>query len=434
MKRCCTAIVVMALLLPLAGVPPLLPGTTTPAAARPSPVPPNDLVRQAVVGVVRPVTWTWLLRGSAPVTWGRPGDVAVPADYDGNGRTDVAVWRPSTGVWWVRGGARVTWGRPGDVAVPADYDGDGRTDIAVWRPSTGAWWVRGGARVPWGRPGDVAVPADYDGNGATDIAVWRPSTSRWLVRGLPDVTWGRRGDRVVPGDYDGNGGTDVAVWRPSTGRWLVRGLPDVTWGRRGDLPVLFSRPSTPAAPFHAVVTAAPSGRMRASWRPGCPVGLGDLRLLAVSHVGFDGLVHRGQLVVHRKHAAPLGRVFRTLYDARFPIRRMRLVDEYGADDDRSMSDDNSSAFNCRAVTGRPGVWSQHSYGWAVDLNPFENPYVSRGTVLPADAAAYADRSRRDTGMIHARDVVVRAFGSIGWTWGGSWSRPKDYQHFSVTGR
>jgi hypothetical protein len=99
-----------------------------------------------------------------------------------------------------------------------------------------------------------------------------------------------------------------------------------------------------------------------------------------------------------------------------------------------MSDDNTSAFNCRAVTGRPGVWSQHSYGWALDLNPFENPYVSGSTVLPADAAAYADRSRRDPGMIHAGDVVVRAFGSIGWTWGGSWSKPKDYQHFSVTGR
>jgi hypothetical protein len=278
------------------------------------------------------------------------------------------------------------------------------------------------------------VPADYDGNGAADLAVWRPSTGTWLLRGLPDATWGRLGDRVVPGDYDGNGTTDVAVWRPATGRWLVRGLPDTTWGRAGDRPVAFSRPSTPGAPFHAVVTAAPSGRMRASWRPGCPVGLSDLRLLAVSHVGFDGLVHRGQLVVHRKQAAPLSRVFRTLYDARFPIRRMRLVDEYGADDDRSMSDDNTSAFNCRPVTGRPGVWSQHSYGWALDLNPFENPYVSGSTVLPGEAAAYADRSRRDPGMIHAGDVVVRAFGSIGWGWGGSWSRPKDYQHFSVTGR
>jgi hypothetical protein len=476
MKHCPRTIFVAAvsLLLALALLSPLLARTTEPAAARPSPVAATDLVRRAVVAVVRSESWTWAVRGSPEVTWGRPGDVAVPADYDGDGRTDVAVWRPSTGVWWVRGRPPLTWGRAGDVPVPADYDGDGRADVAVWRPSsgvwlvrgrprvawgasgdvavpadfngdrhadvavwrrsTGVWWIRGRPQVSWGRSGDVPVPADYDGNGTTDVAVWRPSTGRWLLRGLPDVTWGRRGDRLVPADYDGNGTTDIAVWRPSTGAWLVRGLPDTTWGRAGDRPVQLAVPSTPTAPFHAVVTAAPAQRMHASWRRGCPVAIRDLRLLSVSHVGFDHRVHRGELVVHRKQAGPLSRVFRRLYDARFPIRRMRLVDEYGADDDRSMSDDNTSAFNCRAVTGRPGVWSQHSYGWAVDVNPFENPYVSGSTVLPAEAAAYADRSRRDPGMVHAGDFVVRAFGSIGWTWGGSWSGPKDYQHFSVTGR
>ena len=160
----------------------------------------------------------------------------------------------------------------------------------------------------------------------------------------------------------------------------------------------------------------------------------DLRLLTVSHIGFDGLAHRGELVVNRRYAASLAGVFRRLYAARFPIRRMHLVDEYGADDDRSMSDDNSSAFSCRAVTGRPGVWSQHSYGWAVDLNPFENPYVSGSTVLPAEARLYADRSRRDPGMVHAGDATVRAFSGVGWPWGGGWTRPKDYQHFSATGR
>jgi len=174
--------------------------------------------------------------------------------------------------------------------------------------------------------------------------------------------------------------------------------------------------------------------MRASWRAECPVPLRDLRLLTVTHVGFDGLVHRGELVVNGRQAARLTRVFRALYDARFPIRRMRLVDAYGADDDKSMSDDNSSAFNCRAVTGRPGVWSQHSYGWAVDLNPFENPYVAGSTVLPRDAKRYADRSRRDPGMVHADDATVKAFRSVGWTWGGTWRSPKDYQHFSATGR
>jgi hypothetical protein len=80
------------------------------------------------------------------------------------------------------------------------------------------------------------------------------------------------------------------------------------------------------------------------------------------------------------------------------------------------------------------VWSQHSYGWAVDLNPFENPYVSGKTVLPREAKRYADRSRRDPGMVHAGDATVKAFRAVGWTWGGTWRSPKDYQHFSATGR
>ncbi|HKG51121.1 MAG TPA: M15 family metallopeptidase [Actinomycetales bacterium] len=309
-----------------------------------------------------------------------------------------------------------------------------RTVPAVFRPTTGAWALRGLPGATFGRRGDQPVPADYNGDGRTDIAVWRPTTGTWLLRGLPDATFGRRGDQPVPADYDGNSTTDIAVWRPTTGTWFVRGLPSVTWGRSGDVPVRVATPSTVAAPFHAVVTAAPAARMRSSWRAGCPVPIRDLRLLTVTHVGFDRLVHRGELVVHRAQADRLAGVFHQLYDARFPIRRIRLVDEYGGSDDRSMSDDNTSAFNCRAVTGRPGVWSQHSYGWAVDINPFENPYVSGSTVLPREAARYADRSRRDRGMIHAGDATVKAFGSIGWRWGGSWRKPKDYQHFSVTGR
>jgi hypothetical protein len=383
-----------ALLLTLALLSPLLPSTAEPAAAAPTRVPPTTLVRRAVVAVFRPSTGAWLLRGLPDATFGRRGDQPVPADYNGDGRTDLAVWRPTTGTWLLRGLPDITFGRRGDQPVPADYNGDGRTDLAVWRPTTGTW----------------------------------------LLRGLPDAALGRRGDRPVPADDDGNSTTDLAVWRPATGTWLRRGRPDVTWGRRGDLPVRVSTPSTPTAPFHAVVTSAPSARMRASWRAGCPVPIRDLRLLTVTHVGFDRLVHRGELVVHRAQAARLATVFHRLYDARFPIRRMRLVDEYGADDDRSMSDDNTSAFSCRAVTGRPGVWSQHSYGWAVDVNPFENPYVSGGTVLPREAKRYADRSRRDRGMIHAGDATVRAFAAIGWRWGGSWRSPKDYQHFSVTGR
>ncbi|MDX6624984.1 MAG: hypothetical protein QOE75_2916 [Solirubrobacterales bacterium] len=170
-----------------------------------------------------------------------------------------------------------------------------------------------------------------------------------------------------------------------------------------------------------------------SWHRGCPVGLGDLRLLKVRHWGFDGRVHRGRLVVHEDSARGMVGVMRNLFRHHFPIRRMRLVDAYGADDHRSMDADNTSAFNCRYVSGT-SRWSEHAYGHAIDVNPIENPYAdSDGYVSPPAGAPYRDRSQRAKGLIHRNGNVVRAFAAIGWEWGGNWSWPKDYQHFSATG-
>jgi hypothetical protein len=174
--------------------------------------------------------------------------------------------------------------------------------------------------------------------------------------------------------------------------------------------------------------------MSHSWHRGCPVRLKDLRFLSLSYWGFDGRVHMGELVVNERVAGDVVRVFGLLFRDRFPISRMVLVDEYGGDDDRSMAANNTSAFNCRAVTGGAS-FSEHSYGWAIDINPIQNPCVTAaGTVLPPDGVAFVDRSRNAKGMIHAGDVVVGAFASIGWGWGGAWSSLKDYQHFSQTGR
>jgi len=103
---------------------------------------------------------------------------------------------------------------------------------------------------------------------------------------------------------------------------------------------------------------------------------------------------------------------RRLFDARFPIRRMMLVDEYEGDDDRSMAANNTTAFNCREVTGQPGVWSAHSYGRAIDINPVQNPYVFENTVLPSEGRGYANRSFDAAGMIHLGGPVMRAFAEI----------------------
>jgi D-alanyl-D-alanine carboxypeptidase-like protein len=170
-----------------------------------------------------------------------------------------------------------------------------------------------------------------------------------------------------------------------------------------------------------------------SWHRGCPVRIRDLRLIRLTHWGFDREVRWGYLVVNRWQAYRMRRVMRKLFDARFPIRRMRLVDRYGANDRRSMNANNTSAFNCRFVAGTTR-WSEHAYGRAIDINPIQNPYVSGGVASPAAGQAYVDRSQRRKGMIHAGGRVVRAFAGVGWEWGGYWSSPKDYQHFSRTGR
>jgi poly-gamma-glutamate synthesis protein (capsule biosynthesis protein) len=170
-----------------------------------------------------------------------------------------------------------------------------------------------------------------------------------------------------------------------------------------------------------------------SWRAGCPTPLRDLRLVRVTYRGFDARPHHGRLAVHRRWADEILVVFRHLYRSGFPIRRVRLVDRFGADDRASMRHDNTSAFNCRYVAGTT-TWSQHAYGRAVDLNPVENPYVDGTHVSPRRGRGYLDRTDVRPGMIVRGDVVVRAFRRIGWGWGGRWTSAKDYQHFSANGR
>jgi hypothetical protein len=169
-----------------------------------------------------------------------------------------------------------------------------------------------------------------------------------------------------------------------------------------------------------------------SWAPGDPVAISDLRLLTLSFWGFDAAAHTGQLVVNASVAGDVVRAMKALYVARFPIRRMRLVDAYGASDDRSMAADNTSAYNGRKVSGTTS-WSMHAYGLAIDIDPLENPEVQNGKVYPPTGARYADRSLHAKGMIHPGDTVIRAFAAIGWKWGGDWHSLKDYQHFSSNG-
>jgi len=170
-----------------------------------------------------------------------------------------------------------------------------------------------------------------------------------------------------------------------------------------------------------------------SWHAGCPTPLRDLRIVRVTYRGFDARPHHGRLAVHRRWADEILVIFRRLYRAGFPIRRVRLVDRFGGDERESMRHDNTSAFNCRYVAGTT-TWSQHAYGRAVDINPVENPYVDGTHVSPRRGRRYLDRTDVRPGMIVRGDIVVRSFRRIGWGWGGRWTPAKDYQHFSANGR
>ncbi len=173
-----------------------------------------------------------------------------------------------------------------------------------------------------------------------------------------------------------------------------------------------------------------------SWRPGCPVAPGQLRAIHLSYAGFDGQAHTGEIIVNASVVHQVIEVFSILYRARFPISRMEPVDVFHGSDPQSMAADNTSGFNCRyADAPGPPQWSMHAYGLAIDMNTVQNPYVEAGVgVQPPVGAAYVGRSDIRPGMACPGGILVSAFSSIGWGWGGNWAGSPDYQHFSVNGR
>jgi D-alanyl-D-alanine carboxypeptidase-like protein len=191
---------------------------------------------------------------------------------------------------------------------------------------------------------------------------------------------------------------------------------------------------TPAAADPLPPTSYPvsEDELGATWRPSCPVPVAQLRQVEVNFIGFDGQTHRGAMVVNSDVVPDVIAIFEQLYQLRYPIAKMQTVNFYpGAEDELSMEDNNTSAFNCRPLPGSNAP-SQHSYGRAIDVNPLINPYIdSSGDLQPKTAGPYLDRSRTDPGMLHDGDPAVLAFTSRGWHWGGDWRSPKDYQHFEL---
>ena len=167
----------------------------------------------------------------------------------------------------------------------------------------------------------------------------------------------------------------------------------------------------------------------------CTIPRSDLRYLRIAHYDADGQVCQGELVCHRKIAQALLDIFTELYRQHYPIQRMRLIDDYDGDDERSMQANNTSCFNFRRVAGSSRL-SAHAQGLAIDINPLYNPYIhlNNGKVEPANGKPYATNrtnNRKDipVTVINTTDLCYSLFIQHGFRWGGVWRTVKDYQHF-----
>ena len=264
----------------------------------------------------------------------------------------------------------------------------------------------------------VAAPTPSPTPVVTTPPVTTPSTSSPSPSAVPDPAW------VV--------GASPLPLRPD-GFGEVLPTPRVLRDRH--LPTKDLLPPPGDGQFHSTVAAiSPSIRKRMgdTYRAGCPVGLSSLRYLTLTFRGFDEKVHTGELVVAASAAAGVVRAFGALFHQGFPIEEMRLPTTADVTAAPTGDGNDTAAFVCRAARGQKR-FSAHAYGLAIDINPFQNPFVKGDLVLPELASAYRDRSWHRDGMFLPDSAAVRALTREGFTWGGTFSRPKDYQHFSRTG-
>lgn len=171
-----------------------------------------------------------------------------------------------------------------------------------------------------------------------------------------------------------------------------------------------------------------------SYKENCTVPREELRYLHILHVGFDNNTHEGELIVNKRIAEDVLDIFKELYKAGYQIEKVRLIDEYNAQDELSMRDNNSSAFNFRYISYSTTL-SKHAMGLALDINTLYNPYIKqvdgRLNIEPANAVNYVDRNRQFPHKIDHDDLCYKLFTKYGFEWGGDWEDSKDYQHFEI---
>ncbi len=168
-----------------------------------------------------------------------------------------------------------------------------------------------------------------------------------------------------------------------------------------------------------------------TWFNGCPVAIKDLRLLTIPYYGFDNQIHQGILIVNKHIVHTTLYIFHQLFERHFPIQEMVLIDHYNKEQRKVLNEINTIAFNCRRMTGNTHLFSIHSYGLAIDINPLLNPYISNHLVIPHQGIKFINRHLKVPGMINRGDYIYHLFTQQGWQWGGNWRTIKDYMHFEI---
>lgn len=181
----------------------------------------------------------------------------------------------------------------------------------------------------------------------------------------------------------------------------------------------------------AIVSPPPAQVLaRSTFRDDCPVAADEIAYATVSFLGFDGRFHTGEFITRVGHVEALVGVFASLHEMRFPIEQMQVTTQEAVDAHPTGDSNNTSSFVCRPAVNSAS-WSRHALGGAIDINPFHNPYVKGGLVIPELATAYLDRTDLRVGMVTPE--VIELFANIGWGWGGNWNSASDWMHFSDTG-
>ena len=300
-----------------------------------------------------------------------------------------------------------------------------------WLNLSGKWYylrANGEMATGWEKVGEKWFY--LSGSGAMKIG-WLDLNGKWYYlrsNGEMATGWEKVGEKWY---YLSGSGAMKTGWLNDNGIWYyLKNNGDMATNTTIDGWYIDDKGIATLFTYSAIPQRIKDKMLGKSLPQGVEIGFNDLSYLQLTYYGFDNKTHTGEMVVSTKVAKEVVDIFKELYEKRYPIEKMKLIDEYYASDNLSMKDNNSSAFCYRKIAGSNKL-SNHAKGLAIDINPIQNPHVKGKIVSPVEGKEYTNRNKVRKGMIIKGDVCYEAFTKRGWTWGGNWNNP-DYQHFEKT--